>query len=820
MANHELPSTTPEQFGQYAQKLTENLLKRRPTRRGFIGGALAGLGIIAAGAALRPTPAKAEGAIEQGSLVDPWNEMPIVTGEVATTIESVEAVPENLYEVTSAAKNRTTPDTSSDANLSSEHKILDVGTYWLESQRDIPDENAGSGFVFSKGQAVGDGELATEETYAAQHLLAKVEDPEKVPDFLKSKPAEPIEMGQQTVDLSQIVGIGKNTGGVEGDIVKVWGPDALDTTSVTGAWKKVVETAFNQAAFGEAETVNTCQIFAVGNCSLMIHKVEGQPVRIVSRLTKEGQDVFVVTEYTDKGEATVGYMTPEGLQVAFPKDAATIAAGATAFTGDGVDELVTELNKSAKVFLPGAGEHGVYADKYDPATNQFLKGILKGKKAELTREEPVYMKEGNNYIAALMGTSADDQTEHVVYQVTWKGGEWKFVQPYEEYVQADGKKYVDQYAKDLGMNSGEVMQRLTVQTITDNNGENVEVYVDPQTEYPIFLNGPEGWQEATPGNVAELKGRVARLAGNGELLKFYGPEAKSFNGYTYPDGHWADPNSDEPMRPSEGEFDFKPADRAVQTANADGIKDVTFMHLVWGYDKTLPDWLLNSNFSRDQYMNLVLDHVRKTAEHFKGKKLTYSAANEMFGAQNPEFNFWKDRLGDPSTWVPDIVRTLNEVDPDATVFIGEYGIEMPGSTYWNPQKEAGFFELCKSMKDQGLNFEVAFQLPVYARDLAGGNLDSMAKKLQAQIAKYAALGLKVRITEFRFEDPQAASGKEKARIVKGIVEAAYGAGVTDFTFFGTPGADPKGPLYDESPDGRTIPRGQAYYAAAGAAMTP
>ena len=51
---------------------------------------------------------------------------------------------------------------------------------------------------------------------------------------------------------------------------------------------------------------------------------------------------------------------------------------------------------------------------------------------------------------------------------------------------------------------------------------------------------------------------------------------------------------------------------------------VRVQHLLWGDDKWLPDWLKNGNFTKEQLLDIIKNHIMVVGKRYKGKVREYT----------------------------------------------------------------------------------------------------------------------------------------------------------------------------------------------------
>jgi endo-1,4-beta-xylanase len=192
----------------------------------------------------------------------------------------------------------------------------------------------------------------------------------------------------------------------------------------------------------------------------------------------------------------------------------------------------------------------------------------------------------------------------------------------------------------------------------------------------------------------------------------------------------------ERIHPSRDVYRFEPADSLVAFADANGMK-VRGHTLIW--HQQLASWLTSGTWTADEAKSLLVDHVTKVVSHYRGRVVEWDVVNEAL-ADNGSLSqgFWFDHIG--RDYVELAFRTARAADPDVALFYNDFNIEGIGP------KSDSLYELVKDFQARGvaingIGLESHFQL--------GG----IPSTLGANIARFAALGLKVHITELDVRMP-------------------------------------------------------------------
>jgi len=196
------------------------------------------------------------------------------------------------------------------------------------------------------------------------------------------------------------------------------------------------------------------------------------------------------------------------------------------------------------------------------------------------------------------------------------------------------------------------------------------------------------------------------------------------------------------VEPEQGVFDWSGADNLVAFAEANHSR-VRGHTLLW--HNQLPNWLTtgvaNGSISAAQLKQLLHDHIFTEVGRYRGKIWQWDVANEFFLDANPSGinpnDFWVSNLG--ADIIPQAFRWAHEADPGALLFYNDYNIA--GEDGSNAKSNAVYAWLQEMLADGVPIMGVGNQ----------GHLDTQfgfsGQRFQADLERYASLGLKVAITE-------------------------------------------------------------------------
>jgi endo-1,4-beta-xylanase len=181
--------------------------------------------------------------------------------------------------------------------------------------------------------------------------------------------------------------------------------------------------------------------------------------------------------------------------------------------------------------------------------------------------------------------------------------------------------------------------------------------------------------------------------------------------------------------PSNGTFNFGPGDAIFNFAVAHGQR-VRGHNLVW--HSQLPAWV--SSLPTNQVKAAMETHITTEVNHYKGKLYAWDVVNEPF---NEDGSFRQDAFTNAfggSGYIADALRTARAADPTAKLYLNDFNIEGTGT------KSNAMFTLVQSLISQGVPIDgVGFESHFI--------LGQVPSTMQANMARFAALGLDVAVTE-------------------------------------------------------------------------
>jgi endo-1,4-beta-xylanase len=210
------------------------------------------------------------------------------------------------------------------------------------------------------------------------------------------------------------------------------------------------------------------------------------------------------------------------------------------------------------------------------------------------------------------------------------------------------------------------------------------------------------------------------------------------------------------LRPNEATFDFGPGDEIVRFAQAHAMK-VRGHCLVWGRDN--PDWLLNGHFSASHLSDLLHEHITRVMKHYAGSVFAWDVINEALDERGrPRDSVWFNQpgigfSGQGTAYIEQALRWAHEADPRALLFYNEAEGESINL------KSDAIYAMLKDFKQRGVPIDgVGLQMHIPTLD---GLIGTFGSRISANMARLAALGLQVHITELDVSVPVDSTGSAR-----------------------------------------------------------
>jgi len=193
-----------------------------------------------------------------------------------------------------------------------------------------------------------------------------------------------------------------------------------------------------------------------------------------------------------------------------------------------------------------------------------------------------------------------------------------------------------------------------------------------------------------------------------------------------------------------GEYNHKDLETMINFLYNNGF-EMRALHLVYGSYDTIPNWLKEGNYTREEYIDFLRRFVTDNMTFYKGKINEWSLANEAVNHYgNYGYDFWADKIG--WEYIDLVFKWAREADPNAILILNADNNECPRDegTQINVDR---MFEIVKNMKANGTPIDgVGMQMHI----LLPWNSPIIPEKscVVETMNKFANLGVDVYITEF------------------------------------------------------------------------
>jgi mannan endo-1,4-beta-mannosidase len=222
--------------------------------------------------------------------------------------------------------------------------------------------------------------------------------------------------------------------------------------------------------------------------------------------------------------------------------------------------------------------------------------------------------------------------------------------------------------------------------------------------------------------------------------------------------------------PSPGQFTFSGADAVVDLAEAND-QAIHGHVLVW-HNQT-PGWV--QSLPASELQAAMEDHIAGVVGRYRGRIASWDVVNEVLEEDGSLRNsFWLQTLG--PNYIADAFRAARQADPDATLFINDYNVEGLNA------KSDGLYNLVRDLRAEGV--------PIDGVGLQGHLITGQTPgDIEANIARFAALGVEVKITELDIRmtlPPDPAKLEQQAGDYRRVIDACLAVpqctGVTTWGF--------------------------------------
>lgn len=238
--------------------------------------------------------------------------------------------------------------------------------------------------------------------------------------------------------------------------------------------------------------------------------------------------------------------------------------------------------------------------------------------------------------------------------------------------------------------------------------------------------------------------------------------------------HW------DKFRPSPTEYDFSDFDKFVAFAQANDMP-VQAHHLVWNEDDSLPKWLKEGNYSQQEILGFIEEHIKTVVGRYKGRVDQWTVVNEVFPRRQHLWgtdNWLDDQLGG-TDYIDKAFRWAHQADPEAKLILNDFYNET--FTFASDAQ----YEYMKGAKARGVPIHgVGMQMHMNASHPPD------KAEMVANMRRFGDLGYKIYVTEFDISTASVKASNERKeqleeQIAADVIAACIEAkGCVHFTVFG------------------------------------
>jgi endo-1,4-beta-xylanase len=190
------------------------------------------------------------------------------------------------------------------------------------------------------------------------------------------------------------------------------------------------------------------------------------------------------------------------------------------------------------------------------------------------------------------------------------------------------------------------------------------------------------------------------------------------------------------VQKQQGVFDFEAVDKLVAFAEE---HDMTIRGHTLIWHECTPSWVEEGNFSREEMIEIMRDHIYKVVGRYKGRIAVWDVVNEAIDERDWRETVWYKTIGED--YLDLAFQFAHEADPEARLYYNDYGAEGVN------QKSDRIYVLLQGMLERGIPVHgVGLQAHITLGDTSPRGW-LQAGKFEKNINRFGELGLTVDITE-------------------------------------------------------------------------
>ncbi len=220
------------------------------------------------------------------------------------------------------------------------------------------------------------------------------------------------------------------------------------------------------------------------------------------------------------------------------------------------------------------------------------------------------------------------------------------------------------------------------------------------------------------------------------------------------------------LRPSRTTYNFKQMDEVVDFAEKNNMR-IQAHHYLWGEEKWLPEWLKKGDYSKDELMDIIHDHINTVGKRYSGRIQEWTVVNEAFSRGQHVYglnDWWADNTGGKD-YIDQAFIWARQADPHSKLILNDFNNEGMNDI------SNEMYEYVKGAKSRGVPIDgIGMQMHI------DGTHPPTKDEVVANMNRFAALGVDIYVTELdvNMNDIQA-EGDDKNKIQAGIYYDMMGA---------------------------------------------
>ena len=226
------------------------------------------------------------------------------------------------------------------------------------------------------------------------------------------------------------------------------------------------------------------------------------------------------------------------------------------------------------------------------------------------------------------------------------------------------------------------------------------------------------------------------------------------------------------LRPSKNSYNFKQMDEVVAFAEKHDM-EIQAHHYLWGEEKWLPEWLKNGDYSKEELMEIIHEHINTVGKKYSGRVQEWTVVNEAFSRGQNVYglrDWWGDKTGGKE-YIDQAFIWAREADPKSKLILNDFNNESMNDI------SNEMYDYVKSAKARGIPIDgIGMQMHI------DGTHPPTKDEVVSNMKRFGELGVDVYVTELDVNmNDVPAEGDDKNKIqgniyyemMRACVESSY-----------------------------------------------